>query len=105
MVHGEFLRGEVNDSALLGELAEDYRRAGLDARTRLLLEYAEQITRDATKISKGDIERLKGAGFSDKDILEATHIAAYFNYVDRLADALGVELDEAFRGLGAHPAG
>ncbi|MBI3329550.1 MAG: peroxidase [Nitrospinae bacterium] len=104
-MHGESLRGEVNDNALVGELAEDYRCASLDAPTRLLLEYAEQITRDATKITKGDIDRLRGVGFSDKDILEATHIAAYFNYVDRLADALGVELDEAFRGLGAHPAG
>ena len=104
MVHGESLRGETNDGALLGELAEDYRRAGLDGRTRLLLEYAEQITRDATKITKGDIERLKDVGFSDQDILEATHIAAYFNYVDRLADALGVELDDAFKGLGGHQA-
>ena len=105
MVHGESLRGEVKDSALVGELAEDYRRASLDAPTRLLLEYAEQITRDATRITKGDIDRLKAAGFSDKDILEATHIAAYFNYVDRLADALGVQLDDAFKGSGGHPAG
>jgi len=105
VVHGESLRGELNDSALVGALAEEYQCAGLDARTKVLLEYAEQITRDATKITQADIDRLRGAGFSDKDILEATHIAAYFNDVDRLADALGVELDEAFQSLDGRPTG
>jgi len=105
VVHGASLRGELNDNALVGALGEEYQSAGLDARTKVLLEYAEQITRDATKLTNADIDRLRRAGFSDKDILEATQIAAYFNDVDRLADALGVELEEAFQGLEGQPTG
>ncbi len=49
-----------------------------------------KLTRDATKISKDDHERLRAAGFDDKAILQITLIAAWFNYINRVADALGV---------------
>lgn len=55
-----------------------------------MLDYAVQLTKDATKISRADHERLRAAGFDDHGILQITLIAAWFNYINRVADALGV---------------
>lgn len=77
-------------------IKEDFRQASLDSPTRALLEYAEKVTRDAAKITKDDIEALRRERFSDEAILDATCVAAYFNYINRMSDALGVELEEAF---------
>ena len=55
-----------------------------------MLDYAAQLTRDATRISREDHERLRSAGFDDKGILQITLIASWFNYINRVADALGV---------------
>jgi alkylhydroperoxidase family enzyme len=55
-----------------------------------MLDYVVQLTKDATKISKDDHERLRGVGFDDKAILQITLIASWFNYINRVADALGV---------------
>jgi len=55
-----------------------------------MLEYAEQITKDATQISPEFHDRLRAAGFDDRGILQITLIASWFNYINRVADALGV---------------
>ena len=55
-----------------------------------MLDYAIQLTRDATKIGTADHARLRAAGFDDTGILQITLIAAWFNYINRVADALGV---------------
>ncbi len=69
----------------------------MDSKTRVILEHAEALTRDASKITKGHIERLRAAGLSDEEVLTLTLIAGFFNHQDRVADGLGVELDEAFQ--------
>jgi alkylhydroperoxidase family enzyme len=58
-----------------------------------MLDYASQLTRDATRISAQDHERLRAVGFSDQAILQITLIASWFNYINRVADALGVGRD------------
>ena len=58
-----------------------------------MLDYVFQITKDATKISPADHERLRAAGFDDQGILQITLIASWFNYINRVADALGVGRD------------
>ena len=58
-----------------------------------MLDYVVQLTKDATKISKDDHEKLRAAGFDDKAILQITLIASWFNYINRVADALGVGRD------------
>ena len=66
---------------------------GVFGQVRLLdraLDYAIQITRDATRIAPVDHERLRAAGFDDTGILQITLIASWFNYINRVADALGV---------------
>jgi alkylhydroperoxidase family enzyme len=55
-----------------------------------MLEYVEQLTRDATHLSSQSAEKLRAVGFDDKAILQITLIAAWFNYINRVADALGV---------------
>ncbi len=58
-----------------------------------MLDYAVQVTKDATRISAADHDRLRAAGFEDRGILQITLIAAWFNYINRVADALGVGRD------------
>jgi uncharacterized peroxidase-related enzyme len=75
---------------LVAALEEDYRSAPITEQERVMLDYVVQITRDATRISPADHDRLRGAGFDDKGILQITLIASWFNYINRVADALGV---------------
>jgi uncharacterized peroxidase-related enzyme len=71
-------------------LEEDYRTAPIDERDRAMLDYVVQLTRDATRIGPADHARLRSAGFDDTGILQITLIASWFNYINRVADALGV---------------
>lgn len=58
-----------------------------------MVDYVVQVTRDATRISPADHDRLRAVGFDDRGILQVTLIAAWFNYINRAADALGVGRD------------
>ncbi len=58
-----------------------------------MLDYVSQLTRDATRISAQDHDRLRAAGFDDRASLQVTLIASWFNYINRVADALGVGRD------------
>lgn len=78
------------DEALVNALQEDYRTAPISETDRVMLDYVSQLTRDATRISKQDHERLRAHGFDDRAILQITLIASWFNYINRVADALGV---------------
>ena len=88
--HQEFLRRVTLDDELADAIKRDYRTAPIDERDRVMLDYAEQITRDATQITGDHQRRLRAAGFDDRGILQITLIAAWFNYINRVADALGV---------------
>jgi uncharacterized peroxidase-related enzyme len=74
-------------------LKYDYANAPISEQDRVMLDYVIQITKDATKISPQDHEKLRAAGFDDKAILQITLIASWFNYINRVADALGVGRD------------
>jgi uncharacterized peroxidase-related enzyme len=78
------------DDALVRALSEDFRTAPISQRDRVMLEFAVKLTKDATKISRDDHAALRQAGFDDQGILQVTLIAAWFNYINRVADALGV---------------
>jgi len=75
---------------LVAALEDDYREAPISEQEKVMLDYVVQITRDSTRISPADHERLRAAGFDDKGILQITLIASWFNYINRVADALGV---------------
>jgi uncharacterized peroxidase-related enzyme len=88
--HTEFLRRVTMDDELADAVRRDFRTAPLDERDRAMLEYAQQITRDATAVTDAHHARLRAVGFDDRGILQITLIAAWFNYINRVADALGV---------------
>ena len=59
-----------------------------------MLDYAVRLTRDPGAIQEADVEALRSAGFDDTGILDICQVTAYYNYVNRLADGLGVELED-----------
>ena len=81
------------DQELVAALEDDYRNAPISEQEKVMLDYVVQITRDATRISPADHERLRSVGFDDQGILQITLIASWFNYINRVADALGVGRD------------
>ncbi len=78
------------DEALIEALKRDYTTAPITEQERVMLDYVVKLTKDATKVWKDDHDRLRGAGFDDKAILQITLIASWFNYINRVADSLGV---------------
>jgi uncharacterized peroxidase-related enzyme len=88
--HAEFLRRVTLDKALVEALQKDYTTAPISPQDRVMLDYVIKVTKDATKVWKDDMERLRSAGFDDRGILQITLIAAWFNYINRVADSLGV---------------
>lgn len=58
-----------------------------------MLRFVEQVTVDPGDMSETDVEALRAVGFDDEDILEITVVAAWYNFVSRLACALGIELE------------
>jgi len=75
---------------LVAALREDYTAAPISEQDRAMLDFVVQLTRDATRITPADHATLRAAGFDDRGILQITLIASWFNYINRVADALGV---------------
>ncbi len=71
-------------------LQQDYTTAPISEQDRTMLDYVVKLTKDATQITTQDHERLRASGFDDQAILQITLIASWFNYINRVADALGV---------------
>ncbi len=62
-----------------------------------MLDYAIKLSRTPSPVTSDDVERLRGAGFEDAAILDICQVTSYYNYVNRLADGLGVELESSWR--------
>ena len=78
------------DEKLVTALEEDYTTAPISEQDRVMLDYVVQVTRDATRITPSHHEKLRRVGFDDRGILQITLITSWFNYINRVADALGV---------------
>jgi uncharacterized peroxidase-related enzyme len=78
------------DKELVEALERDYTTAPITPQERVMVDYVVQLTKDATKIQKSDHAKLRANGFDDQAILQITLIASWFNYINRVADALGV---------------
>jgi len=72
----------------------DFRTAAIDEATKAMLEFCVAVTVQPSKMTRQWIERLRAHGFDDRDIHDMTQVAAYFNYINRIADALGVEPED-----------
>jgi uncharacterized peroxidase-related enzyme len=71
-------------------LQQDYRTAPISEQDKAICEYVVKLTKDATRCSPEDHKKLRAVGFDDTGILQITMIASWFNYINRMADALGV---------------
>ena len=95
MSHGGFLRQHSDDTELANHIMHDYTQADLDDQTRGMLDFAVKLTLDSSSNRKADVERLRGLGLSEQQILSTVLITCNFNFMTRLADGLGVEVPEA----------
>lgn len=94
--HGAALRALTGDEDLVRALAGGWRAADVADGLRALLAYAEKLTRDPGSVQERDVDALREAGWSDEAILHACEVVAYFNFVNRMADGLGVSLEEGW---------
>lgn len=83
----------TNDEALVEQLLTDWRQATLSQADRVMLVYAEKLTRTPWEMEQSDVATLRAAGFSDAAILDINQVTGYYAFVNRLADGLGVELE------------
>jgi len=94
------LRDEVEDmedgvrEAWLASVAEDWRSAELSEVDRALCAYADKLTRRPHGMRAEDAEALRAVGLDDQDIHDAIQVVSYFNYINRIADAVHVDLEE-----------
>ena len=91
--HAEPLRRYLRDDERLDAIIRNWRTADLNDRERAMLGYAEWLTLDSAAVTDEDVDGLRAAGLSDEDVLNVAMIAAYFNFVNRIANGLGVEFN------------
>jgi uncharacterized peroxidase-related enzyme len=84
----------LKNDDLVEQLIKDFRRAAISEADKAMLEYADKLTKKPWTIQKSDIENLRQNGFNDEAILDINQVAAYYAFVNRLADGLGVQLED-----------
>ena len=94
MAHGALLRQHSDAPELASHEMHDFSQADLDPQTKGMLEYAAKLTKNPTSMEKSDVERLRQLGLTDEQILSVVLITCNFNFMTRLADGLGVEVDD-----------
>ncbi len=97
--HGAGLLRLTKNQHLVNELSEGQDWAGLSQADAAMLAYARNLTVDAASIVEADIIRLRELGFADRAILEINLAAAYMNFVNRVAEGLGVELEVSIQNF------
>ena len=94
MHHARGLLRLTKNPVLVAALQLDYRSADISARQRAMLDYADKLTRDPGAVDAADMLPLRAAGLDDRSILDLNQAVSYFAYVNRVADGLGVTVDE-----------
>lgn len=83
----------AKNEKLVKEIVDDYRSAAISPKERALLDFAVKLTREPWGSTEANIATLRAAGWTDGAILDLTLVVAYFNFVNRLANGLGVDLE------------
>ncbi len=91
--HGAALAAEGGDAAWT-EAVVSANHEQLPGRLGVLCDYALKLTLTPHQMQAADVDALRDAGLSDRDVVDANQVVAYFNYVNRVADGLGVQLEE-----------
>lgn len=103
VAHGAILRIRDKDPEIADQVAVDWRKAPLDERRRVLLDYAARLARTPERVGPGDAEALRAAGFSDDDVWDIVAIVGFFALSNRLAHAFDIRPNAEFYDLGRHP--
>lgn len=94
--HGAALYSVTKNNELVEGVKEDYQKSPLDKKTKAILDYAVLLTKNPHAVTDEEVEKLRKAGCTDTEILDVCQITSYFNYVNRMADGLGVQLEPDF---------
>ena len=87
----------TGDPELVEALKQDYTSAPISEADTAMLDYVAKLTREPWTVTANDVEKLKAAGFDELAVLDICQVTAYFAFVNRMADGLGVELEEGNR--------
>ncbi len=91
--HRRGLRRLLRNDNLLAAIESDWRSADLSIQRQAMLDYAIKLTLSPGAMVRTDLDSLREAGLSDRDILDIVEVTAYYAYANRIADGLGVELE------------
>lgn len=83
--------GREEGDAFVHQVVADWRKAALTPPDRALCNHSVRLTRKEGHMTPRDLDELRAAGFDDRAIHDATQVIAFFNYITRVADGLGVE--------------
>src|SRR5713101_7463919 len=90
---------ETGDHTLVKHLKTDPANAPLEGQDKTMIDFALKLTREPSSVKQEDLETLRQQGFSDEQVVDIVLITCTFNFMDRLADGLGVELDPQMQRL------
>jgi uncharacterized peroxidase-related enzyme len=84
----------LKDDTLFAQIEADWRTAPVSEPRRAMLRYSVKLTHTPGDMVRADVDALRTAGFSDRDVLDITEVVGYYAYVNRIADALGVPVED-----------
>ncbi len=97
MTRAGFLRRHTQDAQLTSQLLDDYTQADLDPADRQMLDFAVKLTREPGSVTRQDVADLRAAGFGDAQVLSIVLVTSLCNFMDRLADGLGVDVPPSYQ--------
>ncbi|HEX6301603.1 MAG TPA: peroxidase-related enzyme [Acidimicrobiia bacterium] len=92
--HRRGLRRLLRDDALAAEIEADFEQARISEKRKAMLRYSVKLTVEPASVTAEDVDTLRAAGFADIDILHIAEVVAYYAYANRLADGLGIPLED-----------
>jgi uncharacterized peroxidase-related enzyme len=92
--HRRGLRRLLRDDYLAADIESDFENADISEKRKEMLRYAVKLTVEPASVSADDIATLREEGFTDIDILHIVEVVAYYAYANRIADGLGIPLED-----------
>ena len=91
------MREQFTDEQI-SQIVADFQAADIDEATKAILEFAVKVTKAAPTVTQADLEHLRSYGLTDEALFAIVEVVGFFNYVNRIADAFGIELDDFLEG-------
>lgn len=84
----------MRDDELAADVEADFETAAISDRRKAMLRYAVKLTREPSSVTEEDIQSLRDVGLGDRDILHLVEVVSYYAYANRIADGLGIPLED-----------